>query len=330
MPTLNDIAQRAGVSTSSASRAFREGTSITPEVRERVLQAARELGYTPNLLARSLKSSRSNLIGVDVCNIENPFYALIIKSMENELKKHGYQLVLSYSNGDPKVERKNLELFVGMQAMGVVFMPLARKNMDTVRLLKKRGVALIQLFNRAYDFVDTISVLDDQGAYLAAKHILQHGHRQILLLNVDTPFSSDRADGYRRAFQELGIPLDERYIRTVNPANLSSQDVEALLTELAPTAVIAGVYDLGKKFLTACRALHYRVPEDISFVAFDDVEWPELMDITAVSQPMEYLGLTAVRMLLDRINGSIDMNQPVSTIVEPKLNLRSSVKTLRR
>ena len=92
MPTLNDIAQRAGVSTSSASRAFREGTSIPPEVRERVLQAARELGYTPNLLARSLKSSRSNLIGVDVCNIENPFYALIIKSMENELKKHGYQL----------------------------------------------------------------------------------------------------------------------------------------------------------------------------------------------------------------------------------------------
>lgn len=118
MVTLNDIAQKAGVSTSTASRAFQDNASITPEMRERVFEAAKQLGYTPNLLARSLKSNKSNLIGLDICDIANPFYSVIIKAMEDSLKKLGYQLVLSYSNGDYRVERKNLELFMGMQAMG--------------------------------------------------------------------------------------------------------------------------------------------------------------------------------------------------------------------
>lgn len=329
MPTLNDIARRAGVSTSSASRAFREGTSITPEVREKVLQAARELGYTPNLLARSLKSNRSNIIGVDICNIDNPFYTVIIKAMESELKKHGYQMVLSYSNGDVKQERKNLELFMGMQVMGVVFIPISKRNLETVRLMRKRGIAIIQLFNHVYDSVDTISMLDDRGAYYATKHALENGHRKIMFLNVETPYSASRADGYRRAYADLGIPCDERYILTDEQfGDLEPKTAEKLLMELAPTAVIAGVYDLGKRFVSACRALGRRIPEDISFIAFDDVEWPELMNITAISQPMEYLGLTAVRMLLDRINGSIDDSQPVATIVEPKLNVRGSVRRI--
>ena len=137
MVTLNDIAKKAGVSTSTASRAFQENASISQQMRDRVYQAAKELNYTPNLLARGLKSNRSHLIGLDICDIENPFYSLIIKAMEDELKKLGYQLVLSYSNGDCREERKNLELFMGMQAMGVVFMPTSSKNRNIRRINMK-------------------------------------------------------------------------------------------------------------------------------------------------------------------------------------------------
>ncbi len=326
MPTLKDIAEHAGVSISSASRAFREDASISPKVRARVHQVAREMGYTPNLLARSLKSNRSNIIGVDICNIENPFYTLIVKDMENELKKYGYQIVLSYSNGDPKEERKNLELFMGMQAMGVVFIPTTRKNHDTVRLLKKRGVKLVQLFNRVYDNVDTISVLDDQGAYLATDHLLENGHRKIVLLNVETPYSANRADGYIKAFADRGIHCDERFI--IPNDKIGLYDLPKVIKELEPTAVIAGAYGLGKYFISICQEMGYSVPDDLSFIVFDDVEWPKLMNISAISQPMDYLGLTAARMLLDRINGNIDDSQPVSNTVEPKLNIRGSVRRI--
>ena len=329
MPTLNDIAQRAGVSTSTASRAFREGESITPEMKEKVMKAARELGYTPNFLARSLKSNKSNFIGLDVCDIENPFYSMIIKAMEEELKKNGYQLILSYSNGDYREERKNLELFAGACAVGIAFMPNSSKNHDIVKQLSKKGIAMIQLFNKVYDFVDTISVLDDRGAYYATKHMLKYGHRKILFLNVVTPFSNDRADGYRKAMEEAGVAYEECYIAKIDTVNKSQCEyIQELISELKPTAVSAGVYSIGKNTVRACQKLHLKIPRDISLITFDDVEWPELLDITAVSQPIEYVGLSIVRMLKDRIDGKIYSSQPVITTVEPKLQIRGSVRKI--
>lgn len=327
MATLIDVAKRAGVSTSSASRAFRDGASISPEVREKVLLAAQELGYTPNLLARSLKSSKSNLIGLDVCDIQNPFYSFIIKGMEEELKKKGYQLILSYSNGDPKEERKNLSLFAGSQAMGIAFMPQSHKNRDLVEQLRQKGISMIQFFNNVYNFMDTITVRDDKGAYQATKYLLENGHRKILMLNVLTPYSTDRAEGYRKALEEAGVAVDEKLIST-----FTSRDpfltIYGLLSKERPTAVIAGNYGLGKDVVRACRQLRMKIPKDISLITFDDVEWPELLDITAVCQPTEYIGLSAARMLLDRIDGKMESSQPVITMVEPKLNIRSSVRRL--
>lgn len=330
MVTLNDIAQKAGVSTSTASRAFQENASITQEMKERVYKAAKELGYTPNLLARSLKSNKSNIIGLDICDIENPFYSNIIKVMEESLKKVGYQLVLSYSNGDYREERKNLELFMGMQAMGVVFMPISAKNKNLVSLLAKRGVALLQLFNRAYDNVDTISVMDDRGVYHATQHLIDHGHRRVLLLNVTTPYSADRAAGYRKAMLENGLTVDESLIVTINDEPSLCDKIQELIDTLKPTAIIAGVYNLGKNVMRACRKKNLQIPKDISVITVDDVEWPELLDITAVAQPVEYMGILAVRMLMDRIDGNIDSKQPVITFVEPEMQFRKSVKSIQK
>lgn len=330
MVTLNDIAKKAGVSTSTASRAFQENASITQEMKDRVFKAAKELGYTPNLLARSLKSNKSNIIGLDICDIENPFYSNIIKAMEDSLKRLGYQLVLSYSNGDYREERKNLELFMGMQAMGVVFMPTSAKNKNLVSLLTKRGVAVLQLFNRAYDNVDTISVMDDRGVYRATQHLINNGHQRILLLNVPTPYSADRADGYRKAMLEHGLTVDESMIVCIHEEPKLSDKIQELIDTLKPTAIIAGVYNLGKNVIRACRKKNLQIPKDISVITVDDVEWPELLDITAVAQPIEYVGVSAVRILMDRINGNIDSKQPVVTLVEPEMQFRKSVQNIRK
>ncbi len=330
MVTLNDIAKKAGVSTSTASRAFQENASISQQMRDRVYQAAKELNYTPNLLARGLKSNRSHLIGLDICDIENPFYSLIIKAMEDELKKLGYQLVLSYSNGDCREERKNLELFMGMQAMGVVFMPTSSKNRNLVSLMTKRGMAMLQLFNKVYDFVDTISIMDDRGTQRATRHLITNGHRKILLLNVTTPYSTDRADGYRKAMEEASLPVDERYIVAMDRVSDPCGRIQELIDELHPTAIISGVYFLGKNVVRACRKMNLQIPRDISMITIDDVEWPELLDITAVAQPIEYVGMSAVRILMDRINGTIDSRQPVAISVDPEMQIRKSVQNIRK
>lgn len=328
MPTLNDVAKRAGVSTSSASRAFRDGASISPKLRKKVLNAAKELGYTSNLLARSLKNSKSNLIGLDICELENPFYSFIIKGMEKELKNNGYQLILSYSNGDYEMERKNLELFAGSQTMGIAFIPGTMENRDLVEQLSAKGISMIQLFNHVYDFVDTVAIKDDSGAYQATKYLLEKGHRRILLLNPVTSFSSDRAEGYRKAMHEAGVDVDENLIALFQTTHESQYTIQQLIEQQKPTAVIAGVYNLGINVVRACRQLNLKIHKDISLITFDDVEWPELMDITSVCQPMEYIGQSAARILLDRINGRIDSNHPVLTIVEPKLNIRNSVREI--
>lgn len=106
---------------------------------------------------------------------------------------------------------------MGMQAMGVVFMPTSSKNRNLVSLMTKRGMAMLQLFNKVYDFVDTISIMDDRGTQRATRHLITNGHRKILLLNVTTPYSTDRADGYRKAMEEASLPVDRAVYRGNGP-----------------------------------------------------------------------------------------------------------------
>lgn len=328
MATIKDVALQAGVSTSTAARAFQDGASITPKKREAVLRAAKQLGYTPNLLARSLKSNKSNIIGIDICNVDNPFYNTIIKVVEEEFKKLGYHLLLTYSNGDIQEERKNLELFAGTRAEGILMMPTSQENKDMIQSLMQKNISFVQLFGTSYPFMDSVTVLDDQGAYYAVEHLLEYGHRDILLLNVSTPFNNDRADGYRRAFEERGLPYNPDHIVTLGGGLEDREEIESLIQERRPTAILAGTYMIGKNTIHVCQKLQLRIPEDISLVTFDDVEWPELLGVTAVAQPIQYIGLTAVRMILDRIDGKNPDQRPIVTRVEPHLVVRNSVRRL--
>ena len=328
MITVKDVALRAGVSTSTVTRAFRDDASISPAKRQAVLQAADQLGYMPNLLARGLKSNKSNIIGIDICNVENPFYNTIIKVVTEEFKKRGYHLLLTYSNGDVQEECRNLALFAGTRAEGVILMPTSQKNANVIQNYMKKGISFVQLFNTTYSFMDTVTVLDDQGAYYATLHLLDHGHRNILLFNVNTPFNNDRADGYRRAFQQYQLPYNENNIVTLGGTSTDQADIERYIQLQKPTAILAGTYTIGKNTVHACQNLNLQIPEDVSLITFDDVEWPELLHVTAVAQPIQYIGLTAVRIILDRIDGKNTNPQPVITSMEPELILRRSVKRL--
>lgn len=327
MSTIRDIAKMTGASIASVSRALSGSDAISGEKKERILEAARQLGYAPNLLARSLKNSKSYTIGLIISNIDSTFYLTIARVIEEELKKHGYRLLLAYSNDNGEDERKNIELFEGTKVDGIIFTPISFENKLLIERVKSKNIALVQLFRCMYNEVNSVAIDDAKGAYLAASYLIENGHKRILLLNIESPFGSNRADGYIDAFAKAKIPVDDKLIVTLPNSEPEAKALIAKsISELSPTAIIAGVNFSGKVSVTYCKQNNIIIPNDISIIVFDDVEWNYMLDITSISQPVEYIGLSACRMVLDDIATKNNFNKKVNMVLEPSLVLRKSVK----
>ncbi len=327
MATSKDVAKMAGVSVSSVSRAFREDVYINEETKNKIIQAANILGYTPNLMARSLKSQRSRIIGLIISDIENPFYSIITRILESELKRNGYRLLLSYSNENTEQEQDDLNLLSSSRVEGIIFTPASDKNQNLIKSLKKQQIALIQMYRIAYKDTDSVVVDDQKGAYLATKHLIQNGHRNIMLFSVQSPISPDRAKGYREAMKEEQIPIHENLIIHLPFQSDLQRVIMNYIQQHQPTAIVAGTNTIGMDVIKVAKELKLSIPDDISLVMFDDVPWASLLDITTVTQPIEKIGLCACKSVLDRIERS-HSTQPISIVVEPHLISRNSVKNL--
>ena len=329
MATIKDVAKYVGLSVSSVSRALSGSDAIGGEKKEQILEAAKLLGYSPNLLARNLKNSKSLTIGLIISNIDNSFYLTIAKVIEEEIKKYGYSLILAYSNDNGEDERKNIELFAGTQVAGIIFTPIAYENRALIERVSQQKIALVQLFRCMYKDVNSVIVDDAKGARLAVTHLLENGHRQILMLDIDSPYGSKRSSGYIESFHDKSLAVDDRLI--VNLPN-SRLEAEALIAksikELKPTAVVAGVNFAGKVAIQYCKENRIKIPEDISMIVFDDVEWNYMLDVTSVAQPVEYIGLSACRILMDEIESKKLANQPINMNIEPNIVVRQTVKKI--
>lgn len=327
MTSIRDVANKAGVSISTVSRAFREGTSIAHDKRKKIISIASELGYTPNLIARSLKNKKSNLIGI-ISSIDNPFYIDIIRSIEVEIRKQGYHIILTCSNEDYNQEIYNLKLMSGAQVDGIIFTPLFEKSAIAIKDLHNQGIPMIQMFRAPYNYLDSVVVNDEKGAFLATQSLIENGHRDILLFNVGVSYAPDRAEGYQRAYTANGLSIDKRFILTVPDVNRGKFIYNAMQT-LRPTAVITGVYAIGKIVVQYAHEMNLSIPNDFSLIMFDDVEWASMFGISAVVQPVEYIGLSASRLLIDRICKKNLSSEPISLSLEPQLILRNSTRKLK-
>jgi Transcriptional regulators len=327
MATSREVAELAGVSVSSVSRAFRDDAYISREVRERILAAAEKLGYTPNLMARSLKSQKSRIIGLVISDIDNPFYSIITRIIESELKRLGYRLLLSYSNENAEQELEDLNLLASSRVDGIIFTPTTSKHASFIRNLKKQNIALVQMYRTGYADIDSVVMDDEMGAYLATKHLLQNGHSDILLLSVESPISPSRANGYRRAMAEADKPVNEEYVLHLPFQTDLKNIIKNKISLLKPTAVVAGTNTIGMDVIKTCKEMKLSIPGDLSLVMFDDVAWASLLEITTVSQPTENLGLCACRTIMDRIAKQYTTEQ-MTTVLEPFLIARQSVRNL--
>ncbi|MGE5459908.1 MAG: LacI family DNA-binding transcriptional regulator [Solirubrobacterales bacterium] len=329
------MAKQAGVSVSTAARVLSGRGYAADETRRLVLETAKDLGYVPNQIARSLRTRQTKMLGLLIGDVENSFYSVIAKNVESVAKDAGYHVVLCNSDDDPEIEREYLKLLDAMRVDALVVTPTSKNRRPLVGLLEK-DLVIVQVDRRVEGLAaDAILVDNESGAASAVAYLIEAGHSQIGILTgeLEVPTARQRLAGYERALREHGIPIREELVKTgsFHREHAIEDATDLIRARPAPTAIFAANNILAEAALIALAQDGLRVPRDVSVVAFDDVQWMSMVEpsVTAVRQPVADMARSAAELVLRRLREGRE--GPPSTIVfRTQLVERSSVGPLRK
>lgn len=317
-PTIREVADAAGVSRSTASRALSGNGYAAPEVRERVRAAAKELGYVVDVTARSLKQRTSRSVGVLVSDLRNVFYAELASGIGEEARAHGRTLVMVDLRGDGTDELEAAEALVASRVSGVIATPVSR---ELSGFLSRIGVPLIEV-DRRFDAEATDAVVVDNRAAArdTTARLLKAGHERIALLIDETEWTTgeERHRGFLDALAAKKVRADASLVVQAGwDAEEAMAAAQRILSRAdRPTAVFAANNVLTEGTWRAAAALGLSIPDDVSLVGFDDAPWMSMVTpgVSTRFQDAGALGATAMRALLERIDTP---DAPVRTIVMP-------------
>jgi LacI family transcriptional regulator len=336
--TIRDVAQAAGVSLASVSRALNGGKNVSARVAREVAAAADRLGYQPDFLARSLRTRTSGMVGCLVSDISNPLNATIVKAAEARLREAGYLLVVASTANDPGRERAAASEFRGRRVDGMLVAPGSDANGKAWRALVAAGTPVV-IVDRDVPEDDgedgedvrwpAVQVDHRGGARAATRYLIGLGHRRVALLTADAGMrpSRERIAGFREVFAEAGIdPAGARLCLQSSAMDFAHGDTLALLREdNRPTAIIALGTRILAGVLRAARDLGLAVPRDLSVMSVGDTDLAAVHTpaITALRWSLEDVGRAAADLLLRRLGG--DAGQAQSRALLPvDLVLRDS------
>ncbi len=329
MATIYDVAKRAGVSPATVSRALSGAKGVSETTRQRVLAAARELRYSPNYIARSLKKRQTNTIALIISDITNPFFTALARGVEDKASEHGFNTIFCNTDEDPRVEAAYVELMLRRQVDGLLISSCS--NGHSLEVLSRKSVPVVLVDRKVphsrWDYVVGDS---EYGAYALTRHLIEvHGKRKIAVISGPLTLSTsrERIEGYRRALQEAGIVPCEAYIRAgAYKEEFGYQVMRELLMERHPVeAVFAGNNVIAVGVIRAARELGMRVPEDLALVTFDDFDLASVLFpfLTVAKQPAYTIGTLAVEMLLGRIRGE-KVRERREVVLRPEIIIRKS------
>lgn len=320
MATIKDVAARAGVAVGTASRVLSGSPQTSPDSRNRVLAAARDLGYVANGPARSLRRARTDVLGLLVSDIRNPFFSELAHAAEQEARALGYTVLLANANEDAAQADAVLDAFVSQRVDGLLLSPQGPRT-DRLDALLAAKLPIV-LLNRAIEGVSApLFGTDNAGGVAQALAWLQRrGHRDVAFIGGPEAFSTgaERHDAYLAGREAHGISTDDALIDAGD--FLADGAAAAMLRILdrgaRPTAVFAAN---GQTTLGAMRAVRERLGAEaaahLEFVSFDDIEWFAYTSppISAVRNDASEIGRAGVRGLLDIIGGGAPASQRIAT-----------------
>lgn len=316
MATIRAVAELAGVSVATVSRALQKPDLVSAKTRRRVLEAIDKTGYQPNLMAVRFRSRKSGNIVVLVPTIANTFFSKVIDGIQHAARERGYGILLCNTLGKEELENEYTQLVESFQADGVIQL---RAYDPFARSLKRREqppmVNACEVMDDAK--CPTVRIDNVAAARAITDHLIRHGHRRIGFIKgpSKSPLTRDRQLGYQQGLEAAGIPFDESLL---SPGQFTLQSGHRAAGELItrnkpPTAIFCENDEMAIGAIQRIKEAGLRVPQDISVAGFDDISFASYCEppLTTIAQPTEGFGVTAVNLLIDLLEGEGGNNQQV-------------------
>ncbi|MEQ3549200.1 LacI family DNA-binding transcriptional regulator [Pseudonocardia nematodicida] len=322
--TLREVGLRAGVSAMTVSRALKDDPRVAPETKQRVREAAAELGYRRNEMARSLRMGRtSGMVGLVVTNLANPFYSQMALGAEEVVAERGMKVVLSNTDDDEAREREVVDDLAARRVDGMIVVPAGREQAH-LGPGPLSGLPVVLAARPPSGVVADCAVLDDVGGTREAiARLVADGHRRIGFLGPSATWTSDeRLRGYRSVLGEAGIAVDARLERCSQRDVPSAERAAAELLDLPdpPTAIFGAN---SRNTIGAYRAIRRAGRTGVALSGFDDFDLADMLEVplTVVAYDPGDMGRAAARLLLDRIDErpGADSSEPRRVVVPTRI-----------
>lgn len=331
MANMKEIAKLAGVSLGTVSHVLNNSARVREPMRQRVLAAVQQAGYQPSELARGLRRDKTNMIGMIMPDITNPFFPAVVRGAEDVAFSNGYRLILCNTDNDHSKELVHLNELRSYLPAGLIVIPSNFSDLTTQAESYRKvgtGVVCIDRLPRNWKG-DSVTADNEDGAYHATQQLIRLGHTRLAAIAgpLHLTNAKERLDGFKRAVREARVHLGPEYIQETTFDKQGGYLKTNLLLRLIPrpTAIFAGNDMIALGALLAIREAGLHCPRDISLMGFDDLDLAETTNpsLSSVSQSGYQLGTTAARILIDRIQG--DTSPARHVVLETSLHLRDSV-----
>ncbi|WP_286859848.1 MULTISPECIES: LacI family DNA-binding transcriptional regulator [Sphingobacterium] len=324
--SLKDIAEAVGVSTALVSYVLNdkdEQTRVNKDTAKRIREMAKEMNYQPNQIAKSLKSGKSQAIGLLVADISNPFFGNLARAIEDEAKKYGYSVLFGSSDENLENSQRLIDTFVNRQIDGFIIAP-AEGTASQLEYLKTANIPFV-LIDRYFKDLETSYVVVDNfnATYQATQALLNQGHTKVAYVCYKNQLqhTEDRYRGYLQALVDQGKSEDSSLVCEVefnNTTYFREKFIELLQPDHGVEAILFSTNTLSIMGLKIINELHITIPDDLAVFCFDESESYDLFycPISYVKQPLSMIGKEAVRVLLEQLQGKPSSEQQVMLDVE--------------
>ncbi len=329
--TIKDIAEAGGFSITAVSRALSGKDGVSDETRQKIQAIAKQMGYVPNIVARSLRTKSTKTLGVIIENITKPYFSKIVKGIDDTAKALGYDILICNSNLDPVQELRSVNNLLQRSVDGIIFHP-SQLTDKGIKLLQKSGIPFVSISRRFPDFkTDYVITNNREGIKTIFNYLVSKGCRDILFINspVFSSASQDRMTGYREALEENRFEYRDELVN-ISKSNFeeSYSTMMQILDEKEVNfdSVLCGRDEIAIGVMEALLERGYRIPDDIRITGYDDLDNCRYLKIplTTMHQPVYEIGRKSVEILTERINSKTPKNGFEEIVLSSKLVVRDS------
>lgn len=334
MATIKDVAKLAGVSTTTVSHVINKTRFVAEDTSKAVWDAVSALNYSPSAVARSLKINTTKSIGMIITTSEAPYFAEIVLAVEDYCYREGYSLFLCNTQNDPEKIQNHLDMLIKKRVDGILVM-CSEYTENSLALFNGTNVPMVVMDWGPNDGKsDRIIDHSFDGGYLATRHLIENGHKDIAIIagNLFKTTAKARFDGFVKAMNEAGLPVRQEWIceNDFEPeAGFESMN-QLLRLPHKPTAVVCACDTVALGAISAIGEKGLSVPQDISIIGYDNIHSSRFYSppLTTIHQSKTRLGTMALQVLLERIQDSDAPHQPKTLEFYPELVVRQSVRNL--